>query len=227
MFTAWVIILGFISYWFIFALIFIHSDNFYSRFSKLFPKPLSSTIAKYDDFEGKETKRDFIFWISFILILYVLTLIPISMGVPLIIVSIFQFTFTLFLLFPTLAIFSRRLKANNYSKKYLFFLIIPLGFVIPTVLCLVNPRNLSLSTKSGLIFDRPIHKDWVFIVWIVFSVLSGVTAIGRVINEGGPFFTFASIISGTFDALTYPLIGFLVTALPLSVLRRIYRKFQK
>jgi hypothetical protein len=117
------------------------------------------------------------------------------------------------------------LKENNYSKKYLIFLIIPLGFVVPTLLCLVNPRNLSSSTNTGLIFDRPIHKDWVFIVWIVFSVLSGVTAIGRVINEGGPFFTFASIVSGTFDALTYPLIGFLVTALPLSVLRRIYRKF--
>ena len=227
MFTAWLIILGFISYWFIFALIFIHSDNFYARFSKLFPKPLRSTIAKYDDFEGKENKRDFIFWISFILIVYVLTSIPIIFGLSLIAIAILQFTITLLLLFPTLAIFSRRLKANNYSKKYLIFLIIPLGFVVPTLLCLVNPRNLSLSTNTGLIFDRPIHKDWVFIVWIVFSFLSGVTAIGRVINEGGPFFTFASIISGIFDALTYPLIGFLVTALPLSVLRRIYRKFQK
>ena len=219
--------MGFIAYWFVFALIFVNSDKFYSRFSKLFPKTLRSTIIKYEDFKGKETKRDFIYWIAFVFILFVITSVPVVFGISLNLVSILQFTITLLLLFPTLAIFSRRLNVNNYSKKYLLFLIIPLGFIIPTILCLVNPRNLSVNAKSGLIFDKPTYKDWVFIVWIVFTALSGVTAIGRVINEGGPFINFASIISGTFDALTYPLVGFLVTALPLSVLRRIYRKFQK
>jgi len=227
MFTAWLMILGFILYWLVFALIFVHSDNFYLKFSKLFPKSLRSTITKYDDFNGKDTKKNFLFWIFFIFVFYVLTSILIIFGVPLLITSILQFTITLLLLFPTLAIFSRRLNENNYSRKYLFFLIIPFGFIIPTLLCLVNPRDISIDAKSGLIFDKPIYKDWVFVVWIVYSILSGMTAAGRVINEGGPYLTFASLISGTFDALTYPFIGFLLTALPLSVLRRIYRKFQK
>lgn len=224
MLDIWILILGLIFYCFVFALVFVYSDKFYENFSKLFPKPIRLTLLKYDDFRSNETKKNFSNWFIFIFLVYI-SIALLSFFVTSILLVIFSLTLSLLLLFPTYAIYSRRLKTNNYSNKNLLFFFIPFGFIIPTLLCLVNPRN--FRSRSGLIFNNPFYKDWVFIVWLVFTFLSSVTAIERVIKDGGPYFNLFSLISGTFDALIYPLIGFILTVLPLSLLRRLYRIYRK
>jgi hypothetical protein len=81
--------------------------------------------------------------------------------------------------------------------------------------------------QSGKIFDKPVKSDWLFWTWIGLSVLLWIGSFNRVISSGGPNFSFYSIVSGTIDALVSgPLSTFLIPVLPISLIRRLVRKYQ-
>jgi hypothetical protein len=76
--------------------------------------------------------------------------------------------------------------------------------------------------KKGILFKKPIFKDWIVLVWIAFTMLNWLLALERVFSSGGPFFTFFSIISGLTDAAIHLLIAFVFPVLPLLLVRKIF-----
>ena len=76
--------------------------------------------------------------------------------------------------------------------------------------------------KKGILFNKPIFKDWIVLVWIAFTMLNWLLALERVFSSGGPFFTLFSIISGLGDAAIHPLTAFVFPVLPLLLVRKIF-----
>ena len=81
--------------------------------------------------------------------------------------------------------------------------------------------------KPGKIFDNPAKSDWLFWTWVGLTVVMWIGAFSRVVSSGGPDFSTFSIVSGTFDALVSgPLGTFLIPVLPISLIRRLIRKYK-
>ena len=81
--------------------------------------------------------------------------------------------------------------------------------------------------EQGKIFDKPVKSDWLFWTWIGLTLLMWISAFSRVISSGGPNFSTFSIVSGTIDALVVgPLSTFLIPVLPISLIRRLVRKYK-
>ena len=81
--------------------------------------------------------------------------------------------------------------------------------------------------QPGKIFDKPVKSDWLFWTWIGLTILLWIGSFGRVISSGGPDFSIFSIVSGTIDALfSGPFSTFLIPVLPISLIRRLVRKYR-
>jgi hypothetical protein len=82
--------------------------------------------------------------------------------------------------------------------------------------------------ETGIIFDKPVKSDWLFWVWVGFSILLWISALIRVFESGGPSLSFYSIVSGSFDALIVgPISAFIIPVLPISLVRRLIRRIKK
>jgi len=75
---------------------------------------------------------------------------------------------------------------------------------------------------TGNWFQNPLYKDWILITWVALTVLAWLPAAYRVVVSGGPFFTAGSILSGTIDALVYPVTLMIIFLIPILVIRKFY-----
>jgi hypothetical protein len=81
--------------------------------------------------------------------------------------------------------------------------------------------------EQGKIFEKPVKSDWLFWTWIGLTLFMWISAFSRVLSSGGPNFSAFSILSGTIDALVVgPLSTFLIPVLPISLIRRLVRKYK-
>jgi hypothetical protein len=77
------------------------------------------------------------------------------------------------------------------------------------------------ASEFKLLFKRPITRDWIFYVYLVFLVIDSLGSMSKVVGQGGPFLdNSVSVVSGSIDALTHLIVSYLLV-LPILIVRRI------
>ena len=75
--------------------------------------------------------------------------------------------------------------------------------------------------EKGILFKKPLIKDWLIWLWLLNLSIFWIAALARVISSGGPVFTLFDIVSGTIDAI-FQLLVSLTPIAPLLIIRKVF-----
>jgi len=81
--------------------------------------------------------------------------------------------------------------------------------------------------RTRFLFDLPVHKDWLFYVFLLFLTVNVSNGLNNVFQSGGLSLSYAGIISGLFDGAFRILLSWFPYVPIIYLIRKLFRKSRK